>query len=135
MVEVFDYSVLAARASALVTRFGRTVTFLQLNPTPADPAMPWRGATDPEAAPPVTQEASAVFVAPASASALGMSSNLALDALVQRSQAILIAAAGAVPLENFQEVVDGNRTWRIVGTEKLQPGNTALLYFVGLAGR
>jgi hypothetical protein len=64
-----------------------------------------------------------------------MSSDLALDALMQRSEAILIAAAGILPFENFHEVIDGNRRWRIVGTEKLQPGNTNLLYFVGLAGK
>lgn len=134
---LIDYTELATEAQTLVAGTGRSVTFVQLDRDPADPSKPWRGASDPRATPESTVAGSAVFVEPSSATALGMSTEI-VDSLVKRSEAIMIVALGptvTADLQDYDEVIDGSKTWRIEGVEKLQPADVVLLYFVGVAGK
>lgn len=127
-----DYVALAQVALDLVKANGRQVTFRQLTDTPADANKPWRGATDPTTG--ATAAVWAVAVPPSSATSLGMSTSD--NDLVKRSTQILIVAPGPTlpdDLADFEEVIDGTVTYRITGTETLRPGDTTLLYFVGIA--
>jgi len=131
-----DYAELADTAKELVEGFGREVSFVKLNRTPADANIPWDGPADPRVGA-TTEPGSAVFVEPSSATELGISTTL-LETLAKRSGAIMIAALGStstVDLMGYDEVVDGTVRWKIVGVEKLQPASTTLLYFVGVAGK
>ncbi len=132
-----DYSVMSALAQTLIAANGRAVTFVKQDRTPADAAVPWRGAAAPTATPGATELAgSAVFVPPSSVASLGMSTK-ASD-LVKRSEAIMMVGLGptaTADLSDYDEVVDGASRWRIVGVEKLAPGSTTLLYYVGVEGK
>lgn len=126
-----DYTKLAATASRLVTNAGRTITLVQFNSTPAEASKPWRGATTPRTDPDATLEVSGVFVEPSSAVRLGMSTEI--SDLLKRSTQIIIVAATA-DLSGYQEIIDSDtKRWKIVGMEKLQPADTTLLYFIGVA--
>ncbi len=129
-----DYVALANQALTLITDNGRSVTFRRLDRTPADPAMPWRGAADPRATPDASVAGPAVAVPPSGAAALGL--RVEDSELVKRSEQIFIVALGATStddLTTFDEVLDGTELWKIVGVEKLRPAATTLLYFVGVA--
>lgn len=125
-----DYLKLAALAKTMIDGAGRPVTFVKLNRTPTDPAKPWRGNVDPRGAPAATLTANAVFVEPSSATKLGMSTTT--SDLLKKSKAILLVATDT-ELEGYEEVIDGTSRKRILAVEKLKPGSTTLLYFVGIS--
>ncbi len=131
----FDYTELANTAKSLVEEFGREMTFVQLDRDVAVAAQPHRGATDPRATPEKEVAGFAVVVPPSSASALGTS--VVIQELLKGAGAIMIAALGpgaTDDLLDFDEVVDGTKRWRITdGGQKLEPGDTTLLYFLPVA--
>lgn len=125
-----NYTKLAAIAQRLVSESGRAITLVQFNSTPADANKPWRGAADPRGTPDATLAVDGVFVEPSSATKLGMSSEVS-DLLKRSSQIIIIATT--VDISDFQEVIDTDtKRWKILGMETLKPGDTTLLYFVGV---
>lgn len=127
----FDYSGVAATAVTLIEQFGRQVTLVQLDSTPADSGKPWRGASDPEATPDNTESVYAAWVPPSSASELGLSTMVDF-AMVQRMEAILIIPATTADISTFDQVLDGTTRYTIEFTEVLKPGPTVVLQFVGV---
>jgi len=130
----FDYISLANKAAALVTKFGRSVTLVKFDETPADAAKPWRGNLTPRTDPDASTAVDAVFVEPASVEQLGWS--VAKPEFFDRSTQILIVAPGATfssNLEGYDEVIDGSVRWKITGVEILKPGPLRMLYFIGVA--
>ena len=127
----FDYGPIVTVAQDLIKDFGREVTFINQNETPADATKPWQGPTAARTAPKSTLKAEAVFVQPDSASKLGRTS--ISEDLIKRSDQIMIVPAGTTDLIDFQEVLDGTVYWKIVGIETLRPADTTILYFVGVA--
>lgn len=129
-----DYDAIAATARALVEANGRQVTLRAFNNTPSDGAKPWRGNTNPVAAPSASATPYGVAVPPSSATSLGMSTQD--NDLVKRSEQIfIITPVGGETLDysDMNELVDGTVPYRIVGVEKLRPANVTLLYFIGVA--
>ena len=125
-----DYVKLAATAERLVANSGRTITLVQFNSTPADANKPWRGAADPRITPDATLSIVGAFVEPRSDIRLGLSSEIA-DLLARSSQVIIVASTA--DLTAYNEVIDSDTTrWKILGLEKLKPGDTTLLYFIGV---
>lgn len=125
-----DYTKLAATAQRLVENSGRDITLVEFNTTPADASKPWRGASDPRTTPDATLAVSGVFVEPSSATKLGMSTEV--SDLLKRSSQIIIVASTA-DLKSYNEVIDSDSSrWKIVGMETLKPGDTTLLYFIGV---
>jgi hypothetical protein len=57
--------------------------------------------------------------------------SVALQELVKRSKMVLMAPP-EVDLEGYDELVDRGERWRITGVQKLEPGDTVLLYYVGV---
>lgn len=128
----FDYSEFAALSEELVAEFGRVVTFVELGDTPASPSQPWKGAASPRGTPVQTLDLSAVFVEPSSLDSLG-DNELAQDFLKRSTSVALVYSS--VELSSFDEILDnsdGSR-WKITGLSKLKPGDTLLLYYVGLS--
>lgn len=125
-----DVAKLIATAQRLIKDNGRPVTFIRHDETLADTAKPWEGPTDARAAPSETKNLDAVFVQPASAVRLGMTTEQ--SDLIMQSEQIMIVAPGTVDLLRFQEVLDGGVYWKITMVEILRPGPTTILGFVGI---
>jgi hypothetical protein len=128
-----DYAAVAATARALVEANGRQVTLRRFNTTASDAGKPWRGNTNPVAAPAASATPYGVAVPPSSATSLGMSTQD--NDLVKRSEQIFIITPVGGETEDYStmnELVDGTEPYRIVGVEKLRPADVTLLYFVGV---
>ncbi len=125
-----DLVKLVATAQRLIKANGRSVTIIRHDETLADAAKPWDGPTSARTTPDETSALDAVFVPPASAVRLGLSTEQ--NDLIIRSEQIMIIAPGAVDLTRFQEVLDGDVYWKITMVETLKPGPTLLLAFMGV---
>ncbi len=125
-----DIPKLIATAQRLIKANGRAVTLIRHDETLADPARPWEGPADARVTPSETAAMDAVFVQPASAVRLGMTTEQA-DLVVQSEQ-IMIVAPGTVDITRFQEVLDEGIYWKITMTELLRPGPTTILGFIGV---
>jgi len=128
-----NYAKLRATAQRLIEANGRTVTLRKDDETPDGDA--WRGPDD-EPTPPdgdvLTPKV--VFVPPRGS---GLGAIVQIDpSLFQRYEKVAIVAAASVEdagLEDFSTLVDSDgRTWRISSVERLQPGDVALLFTLGL---
>lgn len=126
----FDYTDVAQTAIDMVAEFGRTITLIQLSASPADPTMPWRGATDPRGVPVASKTCLAVFVDPFSLRALGLT-NVADDFLKRANQIAVIATSE--DLAPYNEVVDADGSrWRVTFVHMLKPAAQNLLAYVGV---
>jgi hypothetical protein len=127
-----DYLELATLANTLIAETGRTVTVNCYRQIPADSAKPWKGPTSPTTTPSATDTPKAVFVGASGGPPLGIRS--ADDDLMKRAQEICLIGPGAsYDLQTANEVVDGSVHWSVLFVDVLKPGDTVLLYIVGLA--
>lgn len=127
-----DYVRLAATASRLIEKSGRSITFVKLNETADDPAKPWRGPPD---GGDTNLPLFGVFVPPNTVRQFGLSAlgeGTEFDDLVTRSEQIIITFQGENDLRDYTEVEDRGERWGIIGLQVLRPGDTTLLAFVGV---
>ena len=125
----FDYNPIALEARALLTEFGRTVTFVQMNNVPDNTAQPWLGSSTARVAV-ASLEVDAVFVEPSSLNTLGRQ-DVQLE-FVERSEQIGLVSTDT-DLHDFNEIIDTDGTrWKITGLSELKPGLKSMLYFVGV---
>lgn len=125
-----DYVALAATAQRLIQENGRSISLISFNATAADANKPWRGATDPRVSPSASLTLYGCFVEPSSAIRLGMSTETS-DLLKRSTQIVMVASTA--DLSSYNEIIDSDTTrWKIEGMEKLKPGETTLLYFIGV---
>lgn len=127
-----DWTTTIRLAQRLIEENGRVAQFVKQVSKMPDPEMPWRTLTDD--ADSETVKLPAVFVPPSGSSVLGygeQENNLFKTAT---QIAIVAPAIGATyDLTTFHRVVEETgRIWRFNGAQKLQPGDTALLYFIGM---
>ena len=126
-----DFTKLAATATRLVSANGRSVTFAQLDTTPADSSKPWRGDATPRTSYAATSSQTAVFVPPGGVQQLGL--GFLKEELVERAQQIMILSATSDDLQDFDEVIDDDGSkWKIEFVEVLRPASTKVLNFVGV---
>lgn len=117
-------------ANRLIELNGRPVQFVQNTQTVADTDRPWRNtaATGDD----VIQTLNAVFVPDGA----GLGFKAMGTNLFREAEQICIVAPeldAAYDLAEYHQVVEANsRSWRFTGVKKLQPGDTALLYIIGL---
>ena len=124
-----NYTKLAATALRLVENAGRAITLVKFHTTPGNASKPWLGATSPRGANATQLNTTGVFVEPSSATSLGMSTEI--SDLLKRSEQVIIVASTS-DLSQYHEVIDNSIRWKIEGMEKLAPGATTLLYFIGV---
>lgn len=112
----------AALAKRLIDLKGRSVTLVKQGNTPLDTDQPWRGRSE-----------------YAQAEVTGMAVFTSLDAQNQDNvkradQYMLFAAsnAGGYNLEEFDTVLDGDQTWKIVSTRVIGPDGNRILYKFGV---
>lgn len=115
-----------ALAKRLIDANGRSITIVQLAKTAQDPSRPWRGPTNPRAPALRSVTGFGCFV-PLGGSDLGVT--FPDDA--PGTQVLLFPAADdlGLPLEDFDEIIDGSARWAISNVQVLQPGAKRLLYY------
>lgn len=126
-----------ALAQRLIGENGRDIVVRKLNKDASDAAKPWRGSATP-ASPGGSFSAEtmrAVSVMPNSMIELGLTT-MAHASLNQAASALYIVAPNTphVDITNHDEVVDGDKTYRIVRVEEMRPADLTLLYFVTVDG-
>jgi hypothetical protein len=129
---VVDYTRLAEMAERLVRNNGRSISFVKLNTTPANPSRPWKG---PASGGETTLALNGVFVPPNTVRQFGLTAlgeGTEFKDLVTFSEQIIITAQGDNDLREFTSVVDNGDRWGIIGLQVLKPGSTTLLAFVGV---
>lgn len=129
-----DYVSLANTALRLVTNAGREITFRRYDADLQNTDQPWGPANDLRGDPEEELTLNAVTVHPTDVNDLGVRIR---DAdLMKFTRKLFIVAPGSdvqSDLSEFQEVVDGSETFKITMIDKLQPGDTILLWYVGVA--
>jgi len=126
-----NYTSILTTAQRLINANGRTVFIIRLNRALDDSDKPWRGTADPRTSPDATQSLKAVFVSAGSASNLGFLTE-SPETIPFEHKFMITAAVTGVELEDYDEVVDDSKYYKIVRCQKLQPGDTAVLYFFEL---
>lgn len=130
----FDYAGLLVDVKALVQEFGRQVTLVRYDRTPANAAEPWEGATEPRNGDLATVWA--VSVPPSSLNELGIDTTLDdnVSGLTRASEILICEPGEDDPdaLDTYHEVRDGDDTFAIVYASKLKPADTTMLYFLGV---
>jgi hypothetical protein len=127
-----DYSRSSATAQRLVEKAGRAIALIQLNDEPTDSTKSWRGNSAPRDVPLLQLNVKAVFVAPSAASRQLGASRVVSDLLSSCEQVCIIATTE--PLEKYNEIIDTDgTTWKIKTVQRLAPGPTTILYYVGVA--
>jgi hypothetical protein len=126
----FDYATIADDAKQLIIDFGRSVTFVKFDETPADAAKPWRGNLTPRDTPAASTTTLAVFAHPSSATQLGLTITEA-DFTGRQTQIVMIApgSTSVIDYTTYDEILDGSVRWKITRTELLKPGTVEMIYF------
>lgn len=126
-----DYVKLAATAERLIRNNGRSITFVKLDETAADPSEPWNGPASNE----TTLALNGVFVPPNTVRQFGLSAlgeGTEFRDLVTFSEQVIITAQGENDLREYTKVIDRSDRWGIIGLQVLRPGDTTLIAFVGV---
>lgn len=117
---------------------GRPVDLVRYNRDPDDPAQPWLGTSSPPDPAQGGATFSGVYVVflPKSGSRLSRNQELQADGWLKEIDAVGMIASLSVPGEDigtFDAVVDGDRVWRILVAEELNPGTDgSILWELGL---
>lgn len=129
-----DYTGNVATAKRLIKNFGRQVTLRKLSNTASDANKPWLGATDPVVSG-TSITVYGVAVPPSSATLLGFSA-IPDDLLKTVSQIFILEVGESDPeaLDDYTTLVDTDtKEYGILYVEKLRPGETTILYFMGVS--
>lgn len=123
-----DYAAFATLATTMINDAGREVTFNRFAQGAADTDKPWQGPS-PSAEPDATDDVAAAFVGGA-----GLSIRTVDKELLKKTEKVALVGPGAsFDLATANEVVDGSVKYRVLWVETLKPGDTVVLYMVGVA--
>lgn len=134
-MSTFNYAGVLARAKKRITKFGRSITFVQLDPTPSNPAQPWKGSADVRGSTPIESlTVDGVFVEPESLERLGK--QMQANEFVKSSEQVIIVATSE-SLEHYDEVIDSaaNDRYKIHNIQQLNPGDLVILHYVRVQRR
>ena len=124
----YDYAAKAETARRLIDKYGRSITLYQPSTTPIDATDKSKG-VDPTVAP--NTPTKGAFVNPSGYSSLGISKDR--TALLENTSAIvLVAPVAGFDVGAVSRVSDGGGDYLVEMVEKLQPGDTPVLYYIGL---
>src|SRR5687767_2811290 len=102
-MSTFDYDKILRSAKQRITKFGRSITLIQLNPGPDNAAQPWKGGAAVRTDVIDTLTLDGVFVEPESLERLGKQAQ-ANEYIKSSEQVIIIATE--FNLEHYDEVID-----------------------------
>lgn len=126
----YDYTDDVAFAQEMIAEFGRAVVMVRASATPGDATKPLHG---PSAAPTRVTDVMAAFVELSSVQRLGAATTTGPGFWKEATKVMLIAPDGTNDFTTFTAVEDddGNE-WKITMADAFKPGDTVLLYFVGV---
>lgn len=124
-----DYEELVAVALELITDTGRAITFEKLSGEPADEDKPWRGSGADGQVPESTVDTVGTFV-PASGNDLG--EIVRNKELLKAVDQVVLVPGNEEPLEDYTTILDKDERWKIEWVQVLRPGDTVVLYAVGV---
>lgn len=118
-----DYARMQTVANRLITENGGPVTLVKIDPTPDNPAQPWRGST-PESSPEVTLSVTGIMVEVDDEDVDG-------DHVKRGDQFVFVSGqeAGANDLGDFAILRASGQQWRIMRARRYRPdGSTELAW-------
>jgi len=123
---VVNYSLLAQNAKVLLKRYGRSITFVKFNETPADVNKPWNG--------PAANGQTQIVLQSVALDPIGqrqMGESIRMNSLTDiENTNLLIVANEGYDLSDFSEVIDDNKRFGIVSIESLKPANIPIISYV-----
>lgn len=130
-----DYAKLSAKAKVLIEKNGFGMTFTREARTPADSDKPWNGpSTDPMAASPVVTYAGVKAVR----DEIEYGDTPQIGQRVPLKTTLYVAEAsfpsGHIDLKTLDRVNDGTINWKICYAVPISPGDTEIIYMMGLEG-
>jgi hypothetical protein len=127
----YDYSEDLALAKELIAEYGRSVTVQHLSAGSATSDTPWKGAGTPTVD--KSHRTMGAFLPLSGSNDLG---KLVRDKeLLKRcEQVVLIPGTGksSTDLGDFVRILDNATLWKIEWVKELKPGDTSLLYVMGV---
>lgn len=133
-MSTFDYDRILRSAKKRITKFGRSVTFVQLGPGPDDAAQPWKGTTSARTDVIDSLTVDGVFVEPESLERLGKQAQ-ANEFIKSSEQVIIVATEHS--LEHFDEVIDSvdGARYKVHNIQQLNPGDRIVLHYLRIQRR
>lgn len=133
-MSTFDYDRILRGAKERITKFGRSITLVQLNPGPDNAAQPWKGTSDVRTEVIDSLTVDGVFVEPESLERLGKQAQ-ANEYIKSSEQVIIIASEFS--LEHYDEVIDSvdGARYKIHNLQQLNPGDRIVLHYARVQRR
>lgn len=121
-----NYARAVALAVRLITANGRELKVQRLSSTPANTAKPWEGPVAPSVAEELTL--TGVFLSPEG----GWGKEFVSEDLVKRCDQVCMLPGGSYDLADYTVIEDEGTKWRIEWMRELKPGDTTVLYALGV---
>lgn len=118
---VFDYSPVLAEVGAVIAEFGRDIILMRPNTVSADPAQPWRGATDDDTSRVTVRGVFDDFT---------IEQRAALEDVQEKDRQLIISATGLTEtITPTWRIIDDDRVGQIVAVlNRIEPGDTLIAY-------
>ena len=110
---------------------GRPITFVKLNKVAPDPTKPHKFPADPMTGA-TMQDGFACFVPLSSLSELGIKATKR-DLLKTCDAVAIVSPITGVDFATFDKIIDGTDVYTLSVVDKLQPGGTAFVWYIGAA--
>jgi hypothetical protein len=128
-----NYEKIYRNALKLTAKYGRAMTLVQLDASPANPAQPWKGNTDVRGEPLASLTVNGVFVEPESLERLGKQRQ-SNDFVKSAEQTVIVIYDGS--LGQFDELIDVDASrWTVHNVQELQPGDKIILHYLRVQRR
>jgi hypothetical protein len=133
-LSTFNYANVLRTGQRLVTKFGRSVTFVQLDAGPDNAAQPWKGTATVRTAPIAELTVNGVFVEPESLERLGL--QVIANEFVKSTEQVVIIVTDQ-SLKQYDELVDSHdgARYKIANIQQLNPGDKIVLHYVRIQRR
>lgn len=133
-MSTFDYDKILRSAKQRITKFGRSITLVQLNPGPDNAAQPWKGGSAVRTDVIDTLTIDGVFVEPESLERLGKQAQA--NEYIKSSEQVIITAT-EFNLEHYDEVIDSldQSRYKIHNLQQLNPGDKIILHYIRVQRR
>lgn len=133
-MSTFNYTKTLNTGKRLITKFGRSVTFVQLGAGPDNAAQPWKGTANTRSSPIAELTVNGVFVEPESLERLGK--QMVSNEFVKSTEQVIIVASEQ-SLEQYDEVIDtfDGAVYKVANVQMLNPGDSIVLHYVRVQRR
>ncbi|MBV1960320.1 MAG: hypothetical protein KUG48_01780 [Oleibacter sp.] len=115
-----DYESIALEAALLISEAGRELIFQRPSETPVDEQKPWLG------------NVNELLPKPVEGVVTNYESENIDGEVIQHGDKLVIVGGEFFPdgMESYTKVIDGDKTWGIVGFKEIKPGSVVIVYKV-----